>query len=138
MKEVKLPSGAVLRIGTPSFLEAKDVWQAAMKEAKALNLHVGDDFNLDFIKDLLIIGFSSPLVEEKVWTCFRHCTYNKVRIDDKTFESVEARQDYFTVFFEVAKEAVAPFTKGLFAGWSGLIKEITENLVLRLKQKMNS
>jgi hypothetical protein len=125
--EVKLPSGATLKITPGSFLESKNLYQALLSELKVVKLDkeiVTKMDEADLIKDLFCVGFSSPLIEAALWPCFKRCTYNPgkpgsadVRIDDATFEPIDAREDYIQVCVEVAKVNVAPFAKSLFASW---------------------
>lgn len=106
------------------FAEAKDLYQAFLKEGKQIKLEAKTELDHNFFKDALCSALSSKEVEEKVWACMRKCTYNKLKIDDDTFEPEEAREDYFFVMFEVAKANVLPFTKGLSAKFGTLIGEI--------------
>ncbi len=129
MKEVKLPSGAVLKIGNTPFATSKALYQAILKEAKGVAVSSKTELS-SLYKDLFCIGFSSPEIEACLWECFKRCTYNAgngdFRIDESTFEPVAARQDYVAVCVEVAKESVYPFGKDLFAKWSTILAT-TEN-----------
>lgn len=124
MKEVKLPSGAVLKITLSPFKEAKALYQAILKEAKS----VGVSKDMDVValyKELFCVGFSSEEVEKHMWVCFQRCTYNSgkgdLRIDESTFEPLEARADYMQVCIEVMKENVLPFVKSLYAEYQRII-----------------
>ena len=115
-REVKMPSGAVLKITPAPFADSKALYQAFLEEAKGVQLNAkGQVGNL--LKDLICSGFSSQKVEAALWVCMGRCIYNAgkgdLKIDQDTFEEVEARQDYMDACMEVAKENVGPFTKGL-------------------------
>lgn len=116
MKEVKLPSGAILKITPSPFAEARALYQAALREFKGINIGSGVELSVLY-KELFCTGFSSPEIEAKLWECFKRCTYDNgkgdLKIDAATFEPVDAREDYLSVCMEVAKENVGPFMKSL-------------------------
>lgn len=118
MKEVVLPSGALLKITPSPFAVAKALYQALLEELRQVNVSVSTDM-ASVWKDLFCIGFSSRKVENCLLECFKRCTYNggagDLKIDGETFEPVERRQDYLSVCVEVAKENVGPFAKSLYA-----------------------
>lgn len=120
MKEVTLPSGAVLKIRTAPWAEAKALFKAISKMGRGTSLGGAADVG-DFVKDLLFGGFSDPEVEKCLAICLSRCTYNDgaadVKIDDTTFENEKSRQDYVSVCMEVIRENVGPFAKSLYAEW---------------------
>jgi hypothetical protein len=111
IREVILPSGAVLKINPAPYSPAKQLFVACMKEIKAVDLgnDINADLGLNLIKDLFCSAISSPEIEKAMIPCLKAALYNELPISDKTFEPVEARQDYFQVMYEVAKENVLPF-----------------------------
>lgn len=124
MKEVKLPSGAVLKITLSPFKNAKALYQAILKEARGLD--VGSKTEIATLyKELFCIGFSSEEIEKALWVCLDRCTYNNgkgdLRITEDTFEEVSARGDYMNVCMEVAKENVFPFVKSLYAEYQRIL-----------------
>lgn len=115
MKEIKLPSGAMLRIGTIPFGEAKALYQAILLEAKDLKISNTSEI-AEILKNLICSGFSSKGIESALNICLKRCTYNDLRIEESTFEPISARSDYTTIWMEVVEEAITPFTSGLSAG----------------------
>ncbi len=114
MREVVLPSGAVLKVTPSPFAVSKALYQALLAELKSVPI----DSKMDMAavwKDLFCIGFSSPKIEACIWKCFERCLYSDLKMDDQTFEPVERRDDYMKVCMEVVKENVLPFAKSLFA-----------------------
>lgn len=120
MREVILPSGAVLKIGAAPFVDAKELYQAVLREVRGVE---GTTYT-DIFKELVCIGFSSPLIEKCLLKCLERCTYNAasgegagvdLKITTDTFEPVERRDDYMKVCAEVVKENVLPFGKSLYA-----------------------
>ena len=130
MKEVRLPSGATLKIDLPPFADSKALYQAFLKEAKTINIDAKSDV-VAIVKELVCIGFASPEVERCLWECFKRCLYNSgkgdFRITPDTFEPVEARGDYLMVCTEVAKENIFPFVKSLYAQYAHVIATILQN-----------
>lgn len=125
--EIKLPSGAILKITPGSFEESKTLYQALLSEMQKVRIDkpmLTYEDEAELTKNLFCIGFSSPVIEQALWVCFKRCTYNGVRIDASTFEPLEARGDYIEVCVEVVKVNVGPFAKSLFANW-GLAQAMT-------------
>lgn len=119
MKEIKLPSGAILKISNTPFAISKALYQAVLEEMKGLSLTAGTDMN-EVLKNLFCIGFSSKKIETALSECLKRCTYNDgkgdLKIDDSTFEAPSAREDYTILCVEVMMENISPFMKGLSVG----------------------
>ncbi len=118
IKEIKLPSGAILKIQVSPFAVSKALYQALLRELKLVPVDTKTEM-ASLFKDVFCIGFASQAIELCVWECFKRCTYNAgngdLKIDDQTFEPVERRDDYMKVCVEVARENVLPFAKSLYA-----------------------
>lgn len=118
MVELKLPSGATLKITPSPFAESKALYQAFLKEARGVKFNSKTEM-VEVYKELFCLGFSTPEIEKCLWKCFERCTYNAgngdLKIDASTFEPVGAREDYTQVCTEVAKENILPFVKSLYA-----------------------
>lgn len=127
MKEVKLPSGAVLKMTPSPFAVSKALYQQLLREAKGLQISSKMEIG-SLYKELFCIGLSSEAVEKCLWECFKRCTYNAgngdLKIDESTFEPVERRDDYLMVCMEVAKENVLPFGKSLYAEYQRILAMI--------------
>lgn len=125
MREVKLPSGATLKVQPSPFAISKALYQALLRELKAVSLKADTDMAMVY-KDLFCAGFTSPEVERWLWECFKRCTYNRngadLKIDESTFEPVECRDDFITICVEVTKENVFPFVKSLYAEFQRIIE----------------
>lgn len=122
MTEVTLPSGAILQITLSSFPVSKELYQTILEEFKHLNLDGEKEIDPNLFKDIFCTGFSSKKIEKCVWKCMEKAVYNKLKIDENTFEPEEARQDYTTVLMEVAKANVNPFLKSLYAQYSKVLE----------------
>lgn len=120
MKEIKLPSGAILKIGTTPFSVSKALYQAILEEMKGISLSSELQLN-EIIKNIFCVGFSSKKIETALQECLKRCTYNAgngdLKIEESVFEPLEAREDYSLVCVEVTVENIRPFMKGLFAGF---------------------
>lgn len=123
-KKVTLPSGAELEISISPFKDAKKLYQAIASELKGLSVNPTDEVDVNFLKNIICAMIESDKVDSALLGCLKRCLYNKKRIDEDTFEPVEARQDYFTVCVEVAKENVAPFMKNLSAVSADFMQKI--------------
>lgn len=114
MREVKLPSGATLKIGVAPFDDSRALFQAVLKEAKAVEMNTQRQMG-DFLKDLFCTGFSSREVQVCLDKCLARCTVDGAKIDGDTFEPAARREDYIVVCTEVLVENISPFAKSLFA-----------------------
>jgi hypothetical protein len=119
MREVSLPSGAVLKVNVATFAASKALYQALLRELRTIPIAGGSEA-ASLLKDLFCAGFSSPDVEAALKECFKRCLYKSSsgtegKVEDSTFESEVNRQDYTTVCAEVARDNVAPFLSSLYA-----------------------
>jgi hypothetical protein len=114
MKEIKLSSGKILKIGNVPFAEAKDLFQSILEVSKGIPFDTSKDYAA-IVKDVLCFGFSSKKIETCLWVCLARCTYNDLKIVESTFEPMEAREDFIDACMEVAQEVLAPFMKSLYA-----------------------
>lgn len=131
MREVKLPSGAVLKIAPGTFAQSKTLWEAVLKVLRGVPITgTGNLEMVDLYKNLFADGFTSPEVQAALWPCLQHCLYNDgtgdVKIEQSVFEPVAARQDMLKVFMEVTKENIDPFLKGLYAEYGNLLNDLTK------------
>lgn len=118
MREVKLPSGATLKVAPSPFSVSKALYQAMLREMRTVFFPSSDDVREAF-KEFFCIGFASVEIEKCLWKCFERCTYNSgsgdLKITEDSFEPVSCRDDYIKVCLEVAQDNVAPFIKSLYA-----------------------
>lgn len=124
MKEVTLPSGTVLKIQLATFAEAMVLNQAMLEEVRGLKIDATTEIDVNLYKDLFCVGLSSKKIESALWTCMKSCLYGDFRISKDTFEPEAARDDYFTVCFEVAKENIRPFAKSLYAQYGHILASL--------------
>lgn len=133
MREVQLPSGATLKVSPAPFVDAKNLYQALLRELRDLPLTNMENTE-DLYKNLFCIGFSSPHIEAYLSKCLARCTYNDGRgsgdrkIDGDTFEPVDCRQDYMKVCVEVAQDNVAPFMSSLLPEFSRTSQIVEKHL----------
>lgn len=127
MREVLLPSGSILKVSPAPFADAKNLYQALLKELKEVQIDLNAQA-VNLYKELFCIGFSSPVIETYLWKCMERCSYNRgqgdMKIDKDTFESLDARQDFVVVCIEVAKDNVDPFAKSLFAEYKRMSQTV--------------
>ncbi len=127
MTEVKLPSGAILKITPAPFADARALYQAVLEELKQVPFNSKREIS-EVIKDITCLAFSSKGIEAALMKCFERCTYNSgkgdFRINADTFEPMEAREDYMAVCVAVAKENILPFVKSLYAEYEHILQMI--------------
>lgn len=118
MKEVRLPSGAVLKIGSIPFDPSNELKKAVMVKVLQIPITSKNEV-LNVSKDMLCLLLSDERVEQCLWKCMERCLYSdsrgELKIDKGTFEPFDCRQDFIDVQAAVAEECLMPFSKGLFA-----------------------
>ena len=127
--KVSLPSGAELEMTLAPFMEGERLFTATAECLKGVKVDGNADVqdltsNLNSLKDMFLSCLTSQAMKEAILACLKRCTYNRQRITSwDVFDSLEARQDYLAVCWEVVKFNLTPFTKSLFSKLSGLIGE---------------
>lgn len=116
VREITLPSGAILKVNAAPFLDSKALYQALLAETKSIPFIGKNDLG-ETLKNLFCAAFSSPAVDRALSKCMDRCMVGALKIDGDTFEPAERRQDYVVVCSEVARENVGPFLKSLFADY---------------------
>lgn len=125
MKEVTLKSGRKLRLQAADFRKSKDLFDAISKEIKGNEFDPKAEFDINFIKNILLGMVSSPQVEATLWPCFTGCLYKgDTKVTPDLFEDMSAREDFLEICFEVAKINVLPFTKNLSSKFEPILKDM--------------
>ena len=126
-KKVSLPSGAELEITLAPFMEGERLFTATAECLKSVKVDGKTDVqdltsNINSLKDAFLSCLTSQDMKDAILVCLKRCTYNKQRITNwDVFDSVEARQDYLAVCWEVVKFNLTPFMKSLISKLSGLM-----------------
>lgn len=127
MKTFKLPSGKELSVTMGSFSESKSFYQAVLKSAKKISMGENVEIDTNFIKDIFCELLSDKEIEENMNNLLKRCLYGKQKIDpDETFESEEARGDYFEIMRFVAEVNIAPFVKSLVQKYGAQIETLKQ------------
>lgn len=127
MDEISLPSGAKLVITLPPFEVSKALLQAIAEEGKGVELDPGSPVAALW-KDVFLTAIASPKIEACIWKCMERATYNGLKITKDTFENEDARDDYLTICYEVARKSILPFTKSLSAKYSQVLEALKNSL----------
>lgn len=114
-REVKLPSGACLRITTATFERAHELFKAYCEEVKGLDVKMDKDVDIALDKNVFCTLVTSPKIENALRECMKSVTYNGAVVSLDTFKDPETWGDYVDVCLEVAKDNINPFTKNLSA-----------------------
>lgn len=124
MTEIKMPSGAILKVQPAPFAAARTLYQAVLEEAKGLKFDPEAQVDVNFFKDLFCAGLASKKIEAALAECFKSALYNDLKITNDIFEPVEAREDYIMACFEVAQENIKPFTKNLLLQYATIFQKM--------------
>lgn len=122
--EIKLESGATLKISVAPFLDAKALFDSCMEELKSVDVSSERDM-ASVIKDIACVALSSKKIEKAIMKCAERATYNGLRISFETFEDVSARRDYLEVIQKIAEKNLEPFTSALAARLSDLMGRLS-------------
>lgn len=127
-KKVSLPSGAELEITLAPFMEGERLFTATAECLKSVKVDGKTDVqdltsNINSLKDAFLSCLTSQDMKDAILVCLKRCTYNRKRITSwDVFDSIEARQDYLAVCWEVVKFNLTPFMKSLISKLSGLME----------------
>jgi len=97
--KMKLPSGSELEVTMGSLKECDDLLSAV--------LSISDEVNVD------ATVLASQKVRDAVWVCLGRALYDGQKVEKKTFEAEEKRQDYIPMMLAVLNYNIAPFFAGL-------------------------
>lgn len=123
-KEIDLPSGAKLQITLCDFETSKNLYEQFLIEIKDIKWDSNAEMDVNFFKDIFCASMSSKRIQSALKVCMEKALYNKKKIEPETFEPVEAREDYYPVCYEVAKENILPFTKSLYAKYAQVLASL--------------
>ena len=140
-KEITLPSGRILVFQMAPFADGNKLCKVVFNELKQVDASFdmsniknlmsqdikGDTMNI--IKNLICQLMGSDALERALGVCMARCTYEGMSITKDTFEPEEARGDYLPCAWEVIKNNLAPFFKGL--NLQSLISKATEETSLK-------
>lgn len=125
MDPILLPSGAKLVITRAPFQVANGLLKVVARELTRVqfDLDLGNielsnigAKDLDTLKNAIFQLVQSEAVEEALNRCLARCLYNGQKIvAESTFESEEARGDYYPVVWEVMQANLLPFLGSLLS-----------------------
>jgi hypothetical protein len=125
MTSYKLPSGAELEVTPLDFEPAFEISQVVTRFIGLLDVDLTgmDPKQWNSIADIDLAAIKRPLsqvlsnsdLRKAGDKCLVKCTYNGQKVTTKTWEPVEARQDYLYAIFFAMKENVMPFFEGAFS-----------------------
>jgi hypothetical protein len=127
MREVDLPSGAKLQIDLAPFSDSHELLQSLTEDIKGVKIAGTDEIDYNMLKDLFCVALSSKRIQTSLDKCLKRAIYNGAAISKETWEPAEARQDYIPACYEVAKENIIPFVKGLSAELSPALEMILKS-----------
>ena len=122
---------AELKITLSPFSISKALYQAVLVELRALTLAPNTELDMAFFKDLVCTGFSSKAIEAALWKCMERATIDGLKVSEESFEPADRRGDYPVVFFEVARENIAPFVKSLLSEFGPMLSSVGVDPTLR-------
>lgn len=120
----ELASGKTLHITIGSFDECLDLWMTINEEAKGINMSSEVEIDTNLLKNIFCTANSSRKIKEKLDPLLKRCLYDNAPINEKTFQSIEAREDYLEIIEVVAVENIRPFVKGLVRKYKAIFSQL--------------
>ena len=137
--EFTTESGAEVKINMADFIDSSRLRVAVLGAIKDSGVEISkididklmsgikDDMGaavksgaLDSLLDLVISLDCSEKVNNEIFNCLKRSTYNSEKITKSTFDSEDARGDYYHIIIMCLKVHLAPFFKTLFSKLNGL------------------
>lgn len=117
---VTLPSAKELEIQIAPFAIAAKLYKVLARELITVDVSIGSTSLEEFLakdisemKNIFCVVLASDPFEAALFDCMKSCLYDQIKISKATFESEEARADFFLVCWEVAKANLLPFFANL-------------------------
>ncbi len=102
--EFTAPTGKTVIINVASWKDAK-----ALKKAIEREVVMGGSLN---ISTVLTVD-ASDAVDAALWPCLARCLYDGQKIVETTFDSPDARRDYYDIVTACVKENLGPLAESL-------------------------
>ena len=128
--KIQLPSGATLEIQTAPFETVMDAIQVIARELAKVEMKIdpetmravqaggtagAGDFDVSMLKDAVLTLVGSREFRPALAELMKSAMYNGLKVDAGTWQSEEARGDYFPAAWEVIKKNIAPFFGSLLS-----------------------
>lgn len=125
MKEIKLPSGNIIRFHEAGFEEQQPLILAIIGKIKGIQIDFDNEFDINFVKDILSSIISDPEINNLLWPCLGRCLLNGQNVTKELFNNnPEYKQDYLPCLLEVGIENISPFLSSLPAVLSSITEKI--------------
>lgn len=124
MAELKTQSGATAQINVAPFEDALTLNNLVTPYLATVGVVADSNANIkmeDLMK-VMVTAATDAGIQAQMMKCMARCTYNGQKITQSTFETVEARGDYYEVALACVKENITPFVNGLFSQFSALLE----------------
>lgn len=115
MTEFVSKSGAQVMIGLAPWKDAKELKNVIVSASVPLEKISFTEKSLDdFLSKFIVIIDSAPVFQAAIWPCLIRCTRNQQKIEQSTFDSIEARADYYEIVEACVKENLRPLLEKIF------------------------
>lgn len=113
MTEFTSKSGAKVVINMAPWADAKRLKAAIEKELSASGAKLDLEGDAASLVSAILSVDSSDAVDAALWPCLVRCTRADAKIVPATFDSPEARQDYYEILNYCLMENFRPLVEGL-------------------------
>lgn len=113
MKEFTAKSGATIVINVAPWDDAKRLKGAILREVANAGVKIDKEADVSSLVSAVLTVDSSDFVDRALGPCLARCTRNSAKIVSSTFDSEEARQDYYQIIIECVMVNMRPLVDGL-------------------------
>lgn len=113
--EFTTKTGKKVLIGLAPWPDAKKLKAAIEREVANAGIKIGADTDPGAFLSAALLVDSSEAVDSALVACLARCTYDGNRITEQTFESADARKDYYEIAHACMKENIGPLVEGLLS-----------------------
>jgi len=130
--EFTTKNGAEIKINVADFITSMKLKKAVVEAVKDSGVDIaGIDMGnlkagtIDSIFQIILAADCSDKVEEAIFKCLNRCLYNSEKITKDTFESLDARENYYEIVIACLKDNLSPFFAPLFLKLNELQEKAT-------------
>jgi len=120
---MKLASGAEVKINAADIGEAWALLQSFAERGLSITIRGGEEMP-DVLKSVFCAALASKDLHAKLMACAVKSTYNGLKVEEAVFQDLKAREDYLEVLYLVAEANLKPFTKSLYAKFTGILVQL--------------
>lgn len=123
MKEVNLPSGAVIRIDEAPFEDALELNDIFLEELRSVNFSVKNEIGSMLAAAVLAVAPSKKF-RAAVLKCMERCLYDGATMNKEFWKAGKIkREDFYSACHSVSEENLRPFENDLYSLYVSIVSK---------------